>query len=123
MEEEECRAVLATQSAVDVTGTAGAEALLESMPTKLFLANPDLPETAGEMFRLNDREVELVRELIPKREIYLRRPDSAGVLRLEVDAESYWLYTSSPREAQERAKAVEQHGLEKAIELLAGGML
>ena len=115
--------VLATQSAVDVTGTAGAEALLESMPTKLFLANPDLPETAGEMFRLNDREVELVRELIPKREIYLRRPDSAGVLRLEVDAESYWLYTSSPREAQKRAKAVDQHGLEKAIELLAGGML
>ena len=32
--------VVATQSAVDVTGTAGAEALLESMPTKLFLANP-----------------------------------------------------------------------------------
>ena len=38
--------VVATQSAVDVTGTAGAEALLESMPTKLFLANPDLPEKA-----------------------------------------------------------------------------
>ena len=32
--------IIATQSAVDVTGTAGAEALLESMPTKLFLANP-----------------------------------------------------------------------------------
>ena len=32
--------IVATQSAVDVTGTAGAEALLESMPTKLFLANP-----------------------------------------------------------------------------------
>ena len=30
--------IVATQSAVDVTGTAGAEALLESMPTKLFLA-------------------------------------------------------------------------------------
>ena len=37
--------IMATQSAVDVTGTAGAEALLESMPTKLFLANP---EFAGE---------------------------------------------------------------------------
>ena len=39
--------IVATQSAVDVTGTAGAEALLESMPTKLFLANPDLPEKAA----------------------------------------------------------------------------
>ena len=114
--------VLATQSAVDVTGTSGAEALLESMPTKLFLANPDLPETAGETFRLNDREVELVRELVPKREIYLRRPDAAGVLRLEVDPESYWLYTSSPQDAQRRAGMVERYGLEKAIELLAGGM-
>ena len=34
--------VLATQSAVDVTGTPGAAALLESIPTKLFLANPEL---------------------------------------------------------------------------------
>ena len=45
--------VIATQSAVDVTGTAGAEALLESMPTKLFLANPDLPDKAADTFRLN----------------------------------------------------------------------
>ena len=42
--------IMATQSAVDVTGTAGAEALLESMPTKLFLANPELPEKAAEIF-------------------------------------------------------------------------
>ena len=32
--------IVATQSAVDVTGTAGAEALLESMPTKLFPCQP-----------------------------------------------------------------------------------
>ena len=49
--------IVATQSAVDVTGTAGAEALLESMPTKLFLANPDLPEKAAETFRLNPSEM------------------------------------------------------------------
>ncbi len=40
--------VLATQSAVDVTGTPGASALLESIPTKLFLANPELPGEAYE---------------------------------------------------------------------------
>ena len=43
--------IMATQSAVDVTGTAGAEALLESMPTKLFLANPELPDKAAESER------------------------------------------------------------------------
>ena len=111
--------IMATQSAVDVTGTAGAEALLESMPTKLFLANPDLPEKAAETFRLNPSEVNIIRGLIPKRELYLRRTGEAGILRLEVDPASYWLYTSSPLDAQRRAEAVEKHGLEAAIEHLA----
>ena len=102
--------IVATQSAVDVTGTAGAEVLLESMPTKLFLANPDLPEKAAETFRLNPSEMNTIRGLIPKRELYLRRPDAAGILRLEVDPASYWLYTSSPVDAAKRA-AEGKHGL------------
>ena len=113
--------VLATQSAVDVTGTAGASALLESIPTKLFLANPELPEEAGALFRLNESEVGQVRELTPKRELYLRRPDEAAVLRLEVDPESYWLYTSSPMDAEKRAEAVAEHGLVRGLAVLAGG--
>ena len=111
--------VLATQSAVDVTGTAGASALLESIPTKLFLANPELPGEAGALFRLNESEVARIRELAPKRELYLRRPDEAAVLRLEVDPESYWLYTSSPLDAERRAEAVARHGLARGLEALA----
>ena len=111
--------VIATQSAVDVTGTAGAEALLESMPTKLFLANPDLPDKAADTFRLNPSEVDTIRGLIPKRELYLRRTDAAGILRLEVDPASYWLYTSSPVDAQKRAEAVQKYGLVEAIEHLS----
>ncbi len=111
--------VLATQSAVDVTGTPGASALLESIPTKLFLANPELPEEAGALFRLNESEVARIRELTPKRELYLRRPDEAAVLRLEVDPESYWLYTSSATDAEKRAEAVAKHGLARGLEVLA----
>ena len=111
--------IIATQSAVDVTGTAGAEALLESMPTKLFLANPDLPDKAAETFRLNPSEVNTIRGLIPKRELYLRRTDAAGILRLEVDPASYWLYTSSPVDAHKRAEAVRKYGLVEAIERLS----
>ena len=113
--------VLATQSAVDVTGTPGASALLESIPTKLFLANPELPEEAGALFRLNDAEVARIRGLAPKRELYLRRVDEAAILRLEVDPESYWLYTSSALDAEKRAEAVATHGLARALEVLAGG--
>ncbi|MCZ0934965.1 MAG: DUF87 domain-containing protein [Gemmatimonadetes bacterium] len=111
--------VLATQSAIDVTATPGASALLESIPTKLFLANPELPDEAAALFRLNDSEVAQVRELTPKRELYLRRPDEAAVLRLTVDPESYWLYTSSPLDAEKRAEAVAKHGLARALEVLA----
>ena len=112
--------VLATQSAVDVTGTPGASALLESIPTKLFLANPELPEEAGALFRLNEAELARVRALAPKRELYLRRPDEAAVLRLEADHESYWLYTSSALDAEKRAKAVARHGLTRGLAALAG---
>ena len=111
--------ILATQSAVDVTSTPGAAALLESIPTKLFLANPELPDAVGALFRLSESELAQIRGLIPKRELYLRRPDGAAVLRLEVDPESYWLYTSSALDAEERARAVERHGLSRALEVLA----
>ena len=111
--------ILATQSAVDVTGAAGAEALLESMPSRLFLANPGLPEKAAATFRLNPSEVDSIRGLIPKRELYLRRTGAAAILRLEVDPASYWLYTSSPVDAQRRAEAVEKYGLTEAIEHLS----
>ena len=111
--------IMATQSAVDVTGTAGAEALLESMPTRLFLANSGLPEKAAAAFRLNPSEVDTIRGLIPKRELYLRRTNAAAILRLAVDPASYWLYTSSPVDAQRRAEAVEKYGLTEAIEYLS----
>ena len=74
--------IMATQSAVDVTSTPGAAALLESIPTKLFLANPELPDAVGALFRLSESELAQVRGLIPKRELYLRRPDGAAVLRV-----------------------------------------
>ena len=83
----------------------GGKRLLESMPTKLFLANPELPEKAADTFRLNPSEVNIIRGLIPKRELYLRRTDAAGILRLEVDPASYWLYTSSAGRCREAGRS------------------
>ena len=113
--------VMATQSAVDVTSAPGAAALIESMPTKLFLANPDLPEEVANIFRLNDTEMSCIRGLIPKRELYLRRSGVAAVVRLQVDPQSYWLYTSNAADAARRQAAVERHGLGQALEVLTNG--
>ena len=104
--------ILATQSVTDITEAVGEGALLESMPTRLFLANPDFPEAGQATFQLSDDELRTVRELEPKRELYVRRPTTAAVLRLAVDPESYWLYTSSAGEAQRRAEMVARYGVQ-----------
>ncbi len=116
--------VLATQSGVDVTEGSAAAALLESCPTRIFLANPTMDAGHyGQVFALSESETQAIRELQPKRELYLRRPQEAEALRLHVDRRSYWLYTSNPNEAARRERALEAHGgdLEAALEALANG--
>ena len=114
--------VLATQSVTDLTATPGTQTLLESMPTRLFLANPDFPAAGAATFGLSDDELATIRGLEPKRELFLRRSNAAAVLRLVVDPESYWLYTSSATDAARRAAAVERWGVEGAIVRLAAGV-
>ena len=114
--------IMATQSVTDLTQTEGAAPLLESMPTRLFLANPDFPEAGATTFGLTADELQTIRELEPKRELFLRRANAAAVLRLVVDPESYWLYTSSATEAQRREEAVARYGVEGAIVRLAAGL-
>ena len=113
--------ILATQSATDITGTDGAEVLLESLPTKLLLSNPNLPDNTAASLRLHPAELDKIRALVPKSELYFRRPDSASILQLDVDPKSYWLYTSSPIESARREKAIDQYGLERALQVLAQG--
>ena len=113
--------VLATQSVTDLTATPGTQTLLESMPTRLFLANPDFPAAGAATFGLSEDELKTIRGLEPKRELFLRRSNAAAVLKLVVDPESYWLYTSSATDAARRTAAVERWGVEGAIVRLAAG--
>ncbi|MXY16323.1 MAG: DUF87 domain-containing protein [Acidobacteria bacterium] len=121
--------VMATQSAGDVRGAEAAPQILESMPNRVFLANPDLPRAAADPLQLSAAEVDTIRRLQAKRELYLQRRAataagrSAGaVLRLDVGPEDRWLYTSDPREAAQRAAAVKRcGGIEPALAELARG--
>ena len=112
--------VIATQSPGDVVGTE--PQLLESLPTKVFLANPDFPEKAAEVLQLSDAEVETIRTLEPKREVYVRRSSGSAVVTLTVDAESYWLYTSDTNDAVRREAAVKRWGLAGGLMRLAAGV-
>ncbi len=114
--------ILATQSVSDVVGGAATRALIESIPNRLFLAIRDLSDEAAAGLQLTAAEAAVIRNLLPKRELYARSAGAAEVLSLKVDRRSYWLFTSNPREEVKRAEAIKRTGdLRTAIEELARG--
>ncbi len=113
--------VLSTQSLDELRKSDIADVILESCPTKIFLANPNMDrELYQRQFHLNDNEVELISTLIPKRQMLIKNPDIAKVANLEVDPKSYWLYTNDPFDNRKRKEAFETYGFEKGLEVLAG---
>ena len=112
--------ILATQSTDDLLRSEMLPVVVESCPTKIFLANPGLDRQAyRELFHLNDTEAELIATLRPKRQMLLKRPDRAKVLNLSVDPKGYWLYTNDPYDNQKKTEAFERYGFEEGLEILA----
>jgi type IV secretion system protein VirB4 len=94
--------------------------LLESCPTKIFLANPDMDlELYSRQFHLNDHEIDLISGLVPKQQMLIKTPESSKVANLNVDARSYWLYTNDPFDNRRREEAFRTYGFEKGLEVLA----
>lgn len=113
--------VLATQSGEDLEQSEILPILVESCPTKLFLANPGMDEEwYRRVFKLNVTESQIISRLIPKRQMLLKRPDHAKILNLNVDPRGYWLYTNSPYDNQRKREAFARYGFERGLEILAG---
>ena len=112
--------VLSTQSFDELRKSEILDVLLESCPTKIFLANPDMDlELYSRHFHLNDHEIELIAGLIPKQQMLIKTPESSKVANLSVDARSYWLYTNDPFDNRRREEAFCAHGFEKGLDELA----
>ena len=78
--------ILATQSSEDFLDPDLLRTVVESCPTKFFLANPGMNlDRARELFHLNDTEAALITHLQPRRQSLLKRPDLAKVVNLRVD--------------------------------------
>lgn len=85
--------ILATQSGEDFLDPDLLRTVVESCPTKIFLANPALDAArARDLFHLNDTETTAIQRLAPRRQALLKYPDVARVINLVVDAESARLY-------------------------------
>jgi type IV secretion system protein VirB4 len=114
--------VLSTQSLDELKRSDILDVIIESCATKIFLANPDMDrELYRRQFHLNETEVDLISNLIPKQQFLIKTPELAKVANLNVDPKSYWLYTNDPYDNKKRKEAFETHGFEKGLEILAGG--
>src|SRR6202045_4500168 len=112
--------ILSTQSLDELRRSDVLDVIIESCPTKLFLANPDMDrELYGRQFHLNENEVQLISTLIPKQQFLIKTPELAKVANLTVDPKSYWLYTNDPFDNRKRKEAFEAHGFEKGLQVLA----
>lgn len=112
--------ILATQSSEDLARSEMLRAAVESCATKIFLANPDVDQSAyRELFHLNETEAAMIPRLVPKQEFLIKRPDRSKVLTLRVGPRDYWLYTSNPFDRERRREAFERHGFEQGLDILA----
>src|SRR5437660_11410998 len=112
--------LLSTQTIDDFASADLLRTVIESCPTKLLLANPALDRARyAELFQLNDMELDLLAELMPRKQILLKRPDVAKVLALNVDPRSYWLYTNTPVDNERVAAIFREFGFEDGLDRLA----
>jgi type IV secretion system protein VirB4 len=85
--------LLATQSSEDLARSEMLRVAVESCPTTCFLANPSLDRAVyQDLFHLNDTEAEHIANLVPRRQLLLKRAAYSTVLNLVVDPESARLF-------------------------------
>jgi type IV secretion system protein TrbE len=114
--------ILATQSSEDLERSDLLRTVVDSCPTKFFLANPAMDLTrARELFHLNETEAALIMHLRPRQQVLLKRPDVAKVLNLHVDPASYWIYTNTPNDNDRLEQVRRDRDLRQAVEMLATG--
>jgi len=115
--------ILCTQSLDELRRSDILDVIIESCPTKVFLANPGMDrELYRKQFHLNETEIELISTLIPKQQFLLKTPELAKVANLTVDPKSYWLYTNDPYDNRKRKEAFDTYGFESGLEVLAGNV-
>lgn len=106
--------ILATQSAKDLISSDMLPTVVESCPTKLFLANPDMDRDAyRNAFHLNETETERVANLIPRQQILMKQPEESKILHLNVSPKEFVLYTNNPQDLPGRHEASERMVLQR----------
>jgi type IV secretion system protein VirB4 len=107
--------ILATQSPKDLGRYA--TLIRNNCPDALFLGGSFDRQQYIDLFDLNERQLDLITRLKVGESLLVRK-DYAKVLKLDVDEQSKWLYTTHPKDRLRRDEAIKTHGREKAFEHL-----
>jgi type IV secretion system protein TrbE len=102
--------VFATQSLADIAESTIAPAIIESCPQRIFLPNDRASEpqirVAYERFGLNDRQIAILAESVPKREYYIQSQAGNRLFELELGPIALSLCGASGPVDQARIDAV-----------------
>ncbi|MBQ7262426.1 MAG: hypothetical protein IJR14_01785 [Synergistaceae bacterium] len=111
-----CAVILATQSIADVVNSTIRDAVFESCPTKILLANPDAKGSKiGEFYRdylqLNERQVDLISHMARKREYYVISPKGRRLFSLGLGPVALSFVGASGADDLARVRALKElHG-------------
>jgi type IV secretion system protein VirB4 len=112
--------LLATQSIKELEDSGMLAIVAESCPTKIFLSNPEMNRKVyAEAFHLNDTELDLIADLVPPKEMLIRKAQSSKKIRLNVDPVSYWIATNNARDNLKKRDYFSRFGIAEGIRQLA----
>lgn len=112
---------LVTQSMADFELAGVMDLINEVTPTKIFLPNPSANRVAyGKMFHLNERELDMFGNLIPKRQFMMKKGEQpAVVLALDISPGELAFYGNSPFENARREAVLDEYGFEEGMKILS----
>jgi type IV secretion system protein VirB4 len=85
---------MATQSSEDLERSDLLRVAIESCPTTIFLANPQIAQAVyQDLFHLNATEAARIATLIPRQQLLLKQPHVTKVLNLHVDPKNAALFS------------------------------
>lgn len=100
--------VFATQSLADIANSAIKSVILDQCYSRIYLPNSNAISEAQiayyKMFDLNDREIEIIYNALPKRQYYFKNPKGSRLFELALSPLELAYIASSSGEEQEKCK-------------------
>jgi type IV secretion system protein TrbE len=112
--------ILATQSVKELEESGLLNIVVESCPTKIFLANPEMDRALyAEKFHLNPMVCDLIAGLFPPGQMVICQPHLTKKAHLNVDSVTHWMAANDPEANLKRREFFGRYGIVNGLRELA----